>query len=159
MTAYSDIINKTVEQAMSADGFDPAVHAPKVFKLIGKEDRERTSIATIAKDLKAAANEIAKRAIRQQETAQMAFGFFKLPGAVALDLEGRKIKFTRSLTQIEFQRAARIRVDHHRASGEAIKEFDAAEEAVRPYWQKHPNWTFGECLDQLVKDKSKGAAA
>lgn len=159
MTAYSEIINKTVEAAMSADGFDPAVHAPKVFRLIGKEDRERTSIATIARDLKSAANEIAKRAIRQQETAQMAFGFFRLPGAVALDLEGRKIKFTRSLSQMEFQRAAKIRVDHHKASGEAIKEFNAAEEAVRPYWRQHPEWTFGQCLDQLVTDKSKGSAA
>jgi len=142
---------------MSADGFDASELAPKVWAKIGKQDRKRTSIKTIARDLKDAASRIAKQVIRQQETAQMAFAFFKLPGAVSLDLEGRKIKFTRSLTRLEYQRASKIRKDHHTASGDAIKEFDAAEAAVAPYWDQNPEWTFGQCLDQFMSDKQVAA--
>ena len=159
MTAYSAIINRTVEEAMSADGFDATALAPKVFKKIGKSDRERTSIATITRDLKDAANNIAKRAVKQHETAQIAFQFFPLPGAVALDLEGHKIKFTRSLSRMEFKRAKAIRKDHHLAAGEAVKVFEDAEKAFNPYWDQHPDWNAGQCMDQLVEDRSKGDAA
>lgn len=159
MTAYSNIINKTVSDAMDSDGFDAAVEAPKVYKKISKTDRERTSIATITRDLKDAASAIAKRAIKEHEAAQKAFEFFDLPGAVSLDIEGRKIKLTRSLSRIEFQRAGRIRKDHHAALGVAVEQFEKAERALGPYWDHHPDWTAGQCMDQLVADRAKGSAA
>lgn len=159
MTAYSDIINKTVLDAIAAGGLDTNVYGLKVFKKISAAERKRTSVAKIKMDLARAASDIAKRAMKERADRQVAFGFMELPGAVSVDDDGRKIKFTLSLKRLEFKAAKARRVVDRKGLDSSIKAMDAAEVTANPYWDKNPDWTLGECLDQASKDQTSGEAA
>lgn len=159
MTAYSNIINKTVLEAMGEDGFDASVYAPKVWQKISAVERKRTSLAKIKMDLGRAANDIAKRAMKEQVERQSTFGFMGLPGAVSVDDEGRKIKFTLSLKQFEFTAAKERRKTDRAGLDTSISAMNAAEVTARPYWTQHPDWSLGQCLEQAAMDQLAGDAA
>lgn len=159
MTAYSDIINKTVLEADAAGGMDTNLYDLKVFNKISAADRKRTSLTTIRADLAKATNALAKRAMKEQAERQGAFGFMHLPGAVAVDDEGRKIKFTLSLKRLEFKAAKARRVVDRKGLDSSIDAMDAAEVTANPYWDQNPDWTLGQCLEQAAKDQTSGEAA
>ncbi|RVT80192.1 hypothetical protein EM858_04135 [Agrobacterium sp. CNPSo 2736] len=158
MTAYSNIINETVEATMSGDGFNARTLAPAIYDKISREDRKRTSIATITKDLREAANNIAKSAIKARDDKQLGFNFLLLPGTVSVDDDGAKIKLTLSLSRLEFRKAVENRRKKESAIGEVAFEMETAEKVAAPYWDKHPDWTFGQCLEQAAKDAIKPTA-
>jgi hypothetical protein len=159
MTAYSNVVNKEVEAAISGTGFDARALAPKVYEKISRFDRKRTSIATITKDLREAANDFAKTAMKAHAEKQMGFNFLKIPGAVAVDDDGSKIKLTLSLSEIEYRKSVERRRSRQSAIGEVADEMEVAEAIAKPYWAAHPDWTFGQCLEQAAKDGSAGEAA
>lgn len=159
MTAYSNIINKSVETAISGDGFDARALAPKVYEKISREDRKRTSIATITKDLREAANDFAKSAMKTHTERQMGFNFLKIPGAVSVDDDGSKVKLTLSLSRLEFRKSVERRRKKQSSIEEIADEMELAESVANPYWDKHPEWTFGQCLDQAARDQQVGDAA
>jgi hypothetical protein len=159
MTVYSNIINKAVEAAMSGDGFNARNLAPAVYEKISRIDRKRTSIATITKDLREAANAIAKTAMKAREDRQFGFSFLLMPGAVAVDDEGSKIKLTLSLSQVEYRKAVAGRRTKEKAIGNVATEMELAEKVADPYWQQHPEWTFGQCLEQAAVDQMPREAA
>lgn len=159
MTAYSDIINKTASDAISGEGFDARQFAPTVYRKISKEDRKRTSYATIAKDLRRAAATIEKQAMRAHVAAQLGFAFLDLPGAVAVDEDGHKTKSTMSLRQAEFTKARKLREDTKSSMDASIMAMVAAEQIAAPHWKEHPDWTLGQCLEQAAADGVTGAAA
>lgn len=159
MTAYSDIINKAVQAAISGTGFNARSLAPEVYGKISGVDRKRTSIATITKDLREAANDFAKSAMKAHTEKQMGFNFLKLPGAVAVDDEGSKVKLTLSLTRMEFRKSVERRRSKQTAIAEVADEMELAESVAIPYWNAHPDWTFGQCIEQAEKDAAGTAAA
>jgi hypothetical protein len=159
MTAYSNVINKAVETAISGAGFDARALAPTIYEKISRFDRKRTSIATITKDLREAANDYAKSAMKTHTEKQMGFNFLKLPGAVAVDDEGSKVKLTLSLSRMEFRKSVERRRTKQMAIGEVADEMELAESVANPYWDLHPDWTFGQCLEQAAKDQQIGDAA
>jgi hypothetical protein len=159
MTAYSNIINKTVEAAMSGEGFNARTLAPTVYGKISRDDRKRTSMATITKDLREAANALAKVALKARDEKQLGFNFLLLPGAVSVDDEGTKIKLTLSLSRFEFRKAVESRRKKEHAIGEVAFEMETAEKVAAPYWDQHPDWTFGQCLEQAAKDATTPTAA
>lgn len=158
MTAYSNIINLTVAAAMSDSGFDARIHAPKVYNKINRLERKRTSLATIAMDLRRAANDLAIRAMKEQEGKQLGFGFLNMPGAVAVDADGHKVKFTLALSQIELQAATEFRRKSRSSLDVSIKDMEAAQAVAKPYWQKNPDWNLGQCLEQAKAETSQSAA-
>lgn len=159
MTAYSNVINKFVESAISGEGFDARALAPHVYDKISRADRKRTSVATITRDLRESANDFAKTAMKTHTDRQMGFNFLKLPGAVAVDDDGSKVKLTLSLSRMQFKKSVQRRRDKQSAIGEVADEMELAEKVVEPYWDAHPDWTFGQCIDALEIDAAKGAAA
>ena len=159
MTAYSNIINKTVEAAMSGEGFNARTLAPTVYGKISRDDRKRTSMATITKDLREAANALAKVALKARDEKQLGFNFLLLPGAVSVDDEGTKIKLTLSLSRFEFRKAVESRRKKEHSIGEVAFEMETAEKVAAPYWDQHPDWTFGQCLEQAAKDATTPTAA
>jgi hypothetical protein len=159
VTAYSNIINQTVAAAMSDSGFDARLYAPKVYDKIGRLERKRTSLATIAKDLRRAANDLAVRAMKEREGKQLGFGFLNMPGAVAVDADGHKVKFTLALSQLELQAATDFRRKSRSSLDVSIKDMEAAQEVAKAYWRQNPDWNLGQCLEQATKDLRSGAAA
>ncbi|PSS67074.1 hypothetical protein C6558_03415 [Ensifer sp. NM-2] len=159
MTAYSNIINKAVETAMSAEGFNARDLAPAVYAKISAADRKRTSIATITKDLRQAANDLQKSALKVRSDKQLGFSFLVLPGAVSVDDDGAKVKSTLALSRLEFRKAVELRRNKQSAIGEVADEMENAEAVAAPYWDAHPDWTFGQCLDALQADANRGDVA
>lgn len=158
MSQLSDAINKAVETAMSADGFDATVLAPKVWEDLDEESKKTVGIQELVRRLKAAADSMAKRAVKAMVSAQGELPF-NLPGAVSMDLEGRKVKLTRNLSQHEFERAIGIRKKQLADDEAVLKEFEAANRAFRPHWTRNPSWTAGQCLDAIMTGSRKGRAA
>lgn len=159
MTAYSNAINKAVETALAGDGFNARALAPTVYDRISRVDRKRTSIATITRDLREAANAMAKSAMKAHDDKQFGFSFLLLPGAVAVDDDETKVKLTLSLSRVEFRKAIDVRRKRERSMGEVASEMELAEKVAAPYWDHHPDWTFGQCIEQAEKDAETGEAA
>lgn len=159
MTAYSNIINKAVEGALSQSGFNARELAPTVYSKISGNDRKRTSLATIAKDLREAANSFAKSAMKELAEKQLGFSFLQLPGAIAVDDDGSKIKLTLSLSRLEVRKSIERRQTKHSSTGAILGEMEHAEQIATPYWNQHPEWTFGQCLQQAAADRQESDAA
>ena len=156
MSQLSETINKAVELAMSSDGFDATELAPQVWDDLDGDSQKICGIGDVTRRLKDAANKFAKREAKALASAQMDLPFKNLPGVVALDLEGRKIKPTLSLKQIEFERARAIRKKQLEDDKRILDDFDAFEVAARPHWLKHPDWNVGQVIDAIM-GKSKNS--
>jgi hypothetical protein len=75
---------------------------------------------------------------------------FLLPAAVAMDLDGRVMLATRNLSRDQFVRAIEIREQQIVADQAKVREWKNALKAADKFWRKHPQWTFGRCLDAVV---------
>lgn len=77
---------------------------------------------------------------------------FKLDERYALDIEERVIKDTANLTRTEVRRVIQIRRDQIKADRAKLEQLEQAEAAAAPYWDQHPDWTFGEALYAAARD-------
>ena len=82
---------------------------------------------------------------------------FQLPAAVAMDLEGTMLKATRVLTRPEFLRAIQIRGQQITHDRKALREWQQALNAADRFWEMHPEWSFGQCLEAILR--SAGVSA
>lgn len=162
MTQLSNIINRVVQEALTKEGFEPRLLAPSVWEELDEENRKACGLAEIVRKMKSAANTLAQDSISRLASSQIELPF-KLSGAVAIDVEARKIKLTEALSQMEFKRAMEIRRKQIKDDQAQLKEWEDAESLANPYWRKHPDWTFGQCVKAMSKDmraaKKKGRAA
>ncbi len=76
---------------------------------------------------------------------------FQLPAAVAMDLEGTMLVATRVLSRAEFVRAIQIRGQQIAHDRKALREWQQALNAADRFWAQHPDWSFGECLDAILR--------
>ena len=76
---------------------------------------------------------------------------FQLPAAVAMDLEGTMLVATRVLSRAEFVRAIKIRGRQIANDRKALREWQEALTAADCFWKEHPDWTFGQCLDAIMR--------
>lgn len=76
---------------------------------------------------------------------------FQLPAAVAMDLEGSMLMATRVLTRAEFVRAIEIRGQQIANDRTALREWQLALTAADRFWAEHPDWSFGQCLDAVLR--------
>lgn len=153
MSQISEIIHKAIDEA--GEGFDARVLAPRVWAQLDEESRMSIGLSEIVKRLKQAADSIWRAAERKEASAQAEMPF-DLPGAVPMDVEGRRIRKTATLLQAEFRRAGDIRAAQIEADRKALREWRDAEAAASPYWRDHPDWTFGQCMDALIADQRHG---
>ncbi len=86
---------------------------------------------------------------RQASEAQPALPF-ALPVAVSMDIEGHTILATRGLTRSEFLRAIEIREQQIANDSQALREWRSALHQADRIWSRHPDWTFGQCLDAIL---------
>ena len=97
--------------------------------------------------------------MKAHDDKQFGFSFMLLPGAVAVDDDETKVKLTLSLSRIEFRKAIDVRRKREKSIGEVASEMELAEKVAAPYWDRHPDWTFGQCIEQAEKDAETGEAA
>ena len=84
---------------------------------------------------------------------------FQLPAAVAMDLEGTMLMATRVLTRAEFLRAIQIRGQQIANDRKALREWQQALNAADRFWAMHPDWSFGQCLDAILRSAGFPATA
>lgn len=82
---------------------------------------------------------------------------FQLPAAVAMDLEGTVLMATRVLTRAEFLRAIQIRSLQIANDRKALREWHEALKAADESWAEHPGWSFGQCLDAVMRAGVSGS--
>lgn len=160
MTQLSDTINRVVQEALTKDGFEPRLLAPKVWEELDEDNRKACGLAEIIRRMKQAAATLAQNSIARLSTSQIELPF-KLSGAVAIDVDARKIKLTEALSQMEFNRAMEIRRKQIKDDQAQLKEWETAGRMAAPYWRDHPDWTFGQCVRAMskeVKGKKRVAA-
>ena len=75
---------------------------------------------------------------------------FALPAAVAMDLEGATLVATRTLSRAEFERAIDIRRQQIANDSAALREWRNALRQADRFWARHPDWSFGQCLDAIL---------
>lgn len=75
---------------------------------------------------------------------------FRLPAAVAMDREGATLVATRQLSRPEFARAIEIRQMQIVNDGQALREWRNALRQADRFWDDHPDWSFGQCLDAIL---------
>ena len=71
---------------------------------------------------------------------------FALRQAHALDTDGRIIKRTSDLTELEFRRIIEIREKQIADDGAYLEELKNAYRTCRPVWDEHPDWTFAQVV-------------
>jgi hypothetical protein len=76
---------------------------------------------------------------------------FQLPAAVAMDIESTVLTATRVLTRAEFLRAIQIRSQQIANDRKALREWHEALKAADEFWADHPDWSFGQCLDAVLR--------
>ena len=84
---------------------------------------------------------------------------FQLPAAVAMDLEGTMLIATRVLSRAEFVRAIQIRGQQIANDRKALREWQQALKAADRFWAEHPDWSFGECLDAILRSAGSSTTA
>jgi hypothetical protein len=75
---------------------------------------------------------------------------FHLPAAVAMDLEGTTLVATRTLSREGFERAIEIRRQQIAHDRRALREWQQALNQADRFWTRHPDWSFGQCLDAIL---------
>lgn len=89
------------------------------------------------------------KAEKVADTAQAELPF-QLPIAVAMDLDGTTLVATRSLSREGFKRAIAIRSQQIAHDRRALREWQQALNQADRFWTKHPDWSFGQCLDAIL---------
>ncbi|MCZ7855032.1 hypothetical protein O9X81_00215 [Agrobacterium salinitolerans] len=71
---------------------------------------------------------------------------FDLPFAVSIDPDETRVKATSELTRDEMAEAIKLRTKNVRDAQLKLSEFVAASRLAEPFWDVHPDWTFGQCV-------------
>jgi hypothetical protein len=154
MSQLSNLVNQEVSNALSSDGFDAPTLALKVWEKLDNKSRRTCGVAELIRRMKRAAVNLTKDTFKISGSQQIELPF-EIDGAVSIDLDVRKIRLTESLSQIEFARAIEIRREQIRHDRIALEAWETAAKSVSPYWQSHPDWTFGQCVKALSEGSIK----
>lgn len=159
MSRLSDLILQVVSEERDGTGRVDIHHAIGTARdRIDDQDRDTLVDEALGKRLKEAAAKGRKSAERRT-SSQMTLLFPGLRDAHAIDIDGRFVKQTDQMTELEMRRVIEIRrtqIDHDRAY---LKILEAAYDDVRPFWTASPDKTFGEvCQDLQSLTKRRSAA-
>lgn len=148
----NDRIDECVQSLRDATG---AVSTQRVVSLILPEltpdEREQLASRALYKLVSDRAKK-GKMELRARAASNEPELPFKLDKAYALDTEERVVKDTAQMTRPEVRRAIQIRRDQIKADRAKLEQLEQAEAAAAPYWDQHPDWTFGEALYAAARD-------
>lgn len=148
----SDVVSGIVELARTGRSIDARTEAVRCWDDIDADGQYMAGIegvtARIVTKAKSIRLSLAKRAAEKQSALP-----FDLPEIVPIDIEGRKLRPTRDLSEEEFERAVFVREKQIEHDQDSLREWKRAGKAAKPFWIKHPDWTFGHCLNAIMQRK------
>ena len=142
----NDVIAHLIEEyERPGAGIDMHAATEAGVRMVKGDDETLESLVREAlyKRIKGACTNARRRAETSDANVRQP-ALFDLRTRHALDTEGRYIKRTEDLTQIEFRRLIEIRRQQLEADKAYLDELEKAEAALRPIWTRHPEYTYGE---------------
>lgn len=149
MSLLSDRIRTAVADDLAERGrTEPAAVAAVVVETLTPEEMKECAL----RDITLQAKRMAQRGVKKVAEAptQASLPFPGLRAGYAIDVDERCIKNTEDLTRLEFQRLISIREQQIEADRDHLSELRAAQRAVRPIWDAHPDWTFRQVSDAYM---------
>lgn len=156
MSSLAEIVGRVVDACQTPDGSIVTADAVTMALPLVKEDAEACDTLlceALSKRIKDAATR-ARAAAMDADGRQPSFWGDKLRPRYALDIEGRSLKNTNSLTRLEFERIRQIRRDQLAADAAALAVLDEAATALSPIWDLNPALSFGEVMQVYLSIRS-----
>jgi hypothetical protein len=152
MSRLNDLINEAILIHTNADGALVPHEAVSAIKpSLDDESRDVLVTEALTSRVTAAAKNSRTAIFKSAKNRNLELPFSDLHGAYPLDLEGRYVKRTESLLRAEMQRVISIREKQIVDDTKHLAELRAAFTAVEPIWDAHPDWTFGQCCNALLR--------
>jgi len=130
-----------------------AVQAAFPLVLADEEARDQIILEGLSKRIK----DMATRAHRKSDDdpdKQTSFFGDRLRQRYALDVDGRVIKDTDAMSRIEFERLIAIREKQMDADAAHLNVLKAAREALAPFWDAHPDYTYGQAEREYLRGRA-----
>jgi hypothetical protein len=149
MSRLSDVVNSILERALSGECINPRIEAVAHWDDIDPNGQYMAGIEGVIARLRKKTKEFRDSASARISTDQNELPF-SLPSIVAMDLDGRELRATRTLRRDEFVRAIAIREEQIKADAAQVREWKKGLTTADPMWFVHPEWDFGMCLDAIA---------
>lgn len=144
MSRLSDVIGRVIEETRDAFGrIDTNAAVMNARPMLDDDDCEVLIADALGKRIKDAATK-ASRSEAKRSPAQKSFPFPDLRVSHAIDIDGRYIKLTTEMTEMEFRRVIDIRRKQVEDDKAYLDILERAYRDVEPLWRAMPDATFGE---------------
>lgn len=160
MSHFTDIVDKEVlaeleKPNVRLKGFAQSQLAKTIWDQIDDDQKFQVGHPALIRAINRSAKKQMKDAFTKYTTAEFQLPFV-IDGAMSIsEGDSQKIRITETLSRADWQRAFEERQKQHEAYGNALKEYKTADSMMKPIWEKHPKWSVGQCLRQIVKDAKK----
>jgi hypothetical protein len=145
MSRLSDLANSIVAGSDMFGRMDTHKAIEEAMPRLVDEDKDTLAREALWNRVNNAAAKL-KRTMKlsgMQEPASLSL-FPDLNPRYSVDVDGRQIVLTDSLSQMEFRRVIDIRQKQIKADSAHLKVLEDAYKAVSPFWDANPEFSFGE---------------
>ena len=150
MSRLSDVIHEVIEAETHGGRLDIHHAATKARRKLDDDDVEMLIIESLMKRIKATVA-LVRQELVSERIAQGSFPFPDLRRAYAVDTDGQYVIDTGALSRRQFQHIIALRRKQVADDTAHLRVLEAAFEFVTPYWDRHPDLTFGEVCELYRK--------
>lgn len=151
MSRLSDLVNDALVRNTHADGtIDTGAAVSAIKPTIGPDETDILVTEALVHRVKNAAKISRAGMLANAKKRNLQLPFEGLHVAYPLDLDGRYIKQTESLTRAEFQRVISIREKQIVDDTAHLTKLRSAFDALAPFWDAQPDWTVMQCVAALL---------
>lgn len=146
----SDVVNGALEDMLAAgERRDPRSVAVEVWDDVDDDGQYMAGIEGLTARINKRSAQlklVAEKAAAERQAPLP----FDLPAMVSMDIDGHLLVPTRNLSRTEFARAISIREEQIANDRKSVKRWRDALKTADRIWKKHPEWTFGRCIDAIL---------
>lgn len=151
----NDVVAEIIGDVMAGHAVNKRQAAVKRWDDIDADGQYLAGIDGVVTRIDQRARSLKLKAEKSAATEQAVLPF-QLPAAVAMDIDGTTLVATRKLSRTEFERAIEIRRLQIANDQHALREWRTALRQADKFWADHPDWSFGKCLDAIMREAWPG---
>ena len=153
--SLSDIVGRVIDLCDIGGEIDMHKAVQTAFPLVlaDAEARDQVIMEGLARRIKEVATRLRRKG-RDGADDQPSFFGDRLRRRYALDLDGRVVKDTDSMTRLEFERLISIREKQLLDDTTHLAVLREAREALGPIWDTHPEYTYGQAETYFLRGEA-----